>query len=129
MLPSGRDSATSHPCWSPHCLSVMAGGSPSTSHLSVCFLSATPGSSQVGFPGSRLQDQRLAVRVCSVTSILSDCANLWTVTCQFTSVMGFSGREYWSTAGLIPTSWEIFLTQRPNVGLLCLLHCKQFFTH
>ena len=34
--------------------------------------------------------------VCSVTSVVSDCANLWTITCQAPLSMGFSRQECWS---------------------------------
>ena len=101
LLPSGRDV--------PHPIRVgvliacrLAGGSPPTSHLSVCFFSATPESSQVGFPRKQTTRQGLAVRVCSVTSILSDCVNLWTVTRQAPLSLGFSRQECWSGLLCLP---------------------------
>ena len=46
----------------------------------------------------------------------------WTVAHQAPPSIGFSRHEYWS--GLPFLSWEIFLTQGLNLGLL---HCRQTF--
>ena len=47
-------------------------------------------------------------------------ATLWTVACQVPQSMGFPRQEYWN--GLPFPSPGIFLTQRLNPCLLCLLH-------
>ena len=47
----------------------------------------------------------------------------WTVAHQAPLSMGFSKQEHWS--GLPFPSLGIFPTQRSNLCLLCLLHCRQ----
>ena len=47
----------------------------------------------------------------------------WTVACQASLSMGFCRQEYWS--GLHFLLQGIFLTQRLNPCLLCLLYCRQ----
>ena len=50
-------------------------------------------------------------------------ATLWTVACQAPLLIGFSRQEYWSGLPCPPPG--IFPTQRSNLHLLWLLHCKQ----
>ena len=38
----------------------------------------------------------MCVHACSVASVVSDCAILWTMTCQDPLSMGFSRQEHWS---------------------------------
>ena len=54
-------------------------------------------------------------------------ATPWTIACQAPLSMGFSKQEYWSRLPF-PAS-GIFLTQRSNSRLLCLLHCRQVLYH
>ena len=51
-------------------------------------------------------------------------ATLWSVACQASLSMGFSGQEYWS--GLPFRSPGIFATQGSNLGLP---HCRRILLH
>ena len=53
-------------------------------------------------------------------------ATLWTVGHQAPLPMGFSRQEYWTELSFLLQG--VFLTQGSNQRLLCLLHCRQFFT-
>ena len=66
------------------------------------------------------------MRVCAVSSVVSDSAMLWTVAHQALLSMEFSRQEYWTglpcpSTGHLPDP-GIFLTQGSNPHLLCLLH-------
>ena len=51
----------------------------------------------------------------------------WTVACQAPLPMEFSMQKYWSELSL-PTQ-GIFLTQRSNPHIQCLLHCMWILSH
>ena len=54
----------------------------------------------------------------------------WTIACQVPLSMGFSWQGYWSGLPFLPPGLlPFFLTQGSNLGLLCLLHCRQIFYH
>ena len=58
--------------------------------------------------------------------LLQSCwlfATLWTVVCQAPLFMGFPRQEYWSGCHFLLQ--EIYLTQRSNLHLLCLLHFRR----
>ena len=64
------------------------------------------------------------VHVCSVTSIISDYATLWTVANQASLCMGFSRQEYWSGLPLLCSrDW----TTRDWTHVSCI--AGGFFTH
>ena len=54
-------------------------------------------------------------------------ATTWTAACQAPLSMGFSRQEYW--AGFHRILQRIFPTQRLNLHLLCLLHCRWILYH
>ena len=61
-----------------------------------------------------------AVCACQVASVVPHSATPWTIACQPPLPMRLSRQEYWGGLPL-PSSREIFQTQGPNPGLLCLL--------
>ena len=68
----------------------------------------------------------LCVHACSVTSVMSDSATLWTVA-QAPLFMGFSRQEYWSGLPWPPPGDLTDLGTEP--GLLCLLHHRRILYH
>ena len=54
-------------------------------------------------------------------------ATPWTTSCQAPLSMGFSGQGYWGGLPCPPPGF--FPTQRSNLRLLCLLHCRQNLYH
>ena len=66
----------------------------------------------------------LAVCVLVAQSCLTLCGPM---DCQAPLSMGFFRQEYWR--GLPVPSPRIFLTQRSNLSLLRLLHCRQILYH
>ena len=62
------------------------------------------------------------LQTCSVASVMSDSAVLWTVAHQAPLSIVFSRQKYWSGFPCPPSG--AFLTQGLNLCLLCLLHCQ-----
>ena len=60
------------------------------------------------------------VSVCSVASVVSDSATLWTIACQAPSSWDSPGKNI--GVGCHVLFQGIFPTQRSNPHLLCLLH-------
>ena len=64
--------------------------------------------------------------VLSCSSRVQLLAISWTIACQVPLSMGFSWQGYWSGLPFLPAGLlTFFLTQGSNLGLLCLLHCRQ----
>ena len=63
---------------------------------------------------------------CSVASVMSDCATLWTITHQAPLSMGFSRQEYWG--GPHALLQGVFPTQRLNPSLASPALAGAFFT-
>ena len=78
------------------------------------------------FPSSSLP-RTLSISVTQSLSCVRIFGTPWTVACQAPLSMEFSMQKYWSRLSF-PTQ-GIFLTQRSNPHLLCLLHCRWILYH